>query len=256
MAAGEFLDYRWKATTREIEGLSEKCRDAVWGISPHGLSPSHLAGSDHLRGAACDGAATAAERWSGAPKGGALYFFNGLLARTLRIVDSMSIHLYHLAVFLHLLAALLWLGGMFFLGVVGAPVLRKLEPAALRARLFHELGLRFRTVGWISLGVLVATGLWILHMRGVLRADVLTDSTWWATPFGRALFWKLMAVVAMVVVSALHDFVFGPRAGRALEEAGEAARERNRRLALHLARINAGFGLFLVYWAMRLARGG
>lgn len=168
----------------------------------------------------------------------------------------MSIHLYHLAVFLHLLAALLWLGGMFFLGVVGAPVLRKLESTALRVRLFQELGLRFRTVGWTSLGVLVTTGLWILHMRGVLRAQVWTDPAWWATPFGRALFWKLLAVLAMVVVSALHDFVFGPRAGRAQEESREGARERNRKLALHLARINAGFGLLLVYWAMRLARGG
>jgi len=168
----------------------------------------------------------------------------------------MSVQLYYLAVFLHLLAALLWLGGMFFLAVVGAPVLRKLESAALRGHLFHELGLRFRTVGWITLVVLVTTGIWILHMRGILRVDVLTDPGWWGTSFGRALAWKLAAVAAMILVSALHDFVFGPRAGRALEHGGEQAREWNRRVSLHLARINAGFGLLLVYWAMRLARGG
>jgi copper resistance protein D len=56
--------------------------------------------------------------------------------------------LYYAAVTAHLLAALLWLGGMFFLGVVGAPVLRRVEPPALRQRLFHELGTRFRSVGW------------------------------------------------------------------------------------------------------------
>src|SRR5690554_4486628 len=54
--------------------------------------------------------------------------------------DGGTMSLYHLNVTLHVLAALLWLGGMFFLAVVGAPVLRKVEPAALRARLFQELG--------------------------------------------------------------------------------------------------------------------
>jgi hypothetical protein len=36
---------------------------------------------------------------------------------------------------------------MFFLAIVGAPVLRSVEPAALRQRLFHEVGLRFRALG-------------------------------------------------------------------------------------------------------------
>jgi hypothetical protein len=39
--------------------------------------------------------------------------------------------LYYATVTAHLLAALLWLGGMFFLAIVGAPVLRSVEPAAL-----------------------------------------------------------------------------------------------------------------------------
>lgn len=167
----------------------------------------------------------------------------------------MTTTLYHLAVFIHVMAALVWLGGMFFVALVGAPVLRQVEPAELRVRLFHELGLRFRTVGWAALGVLVATGLWILQIRGVLRLETLTDGVWWSTPFGRALAWKLAAVLVMVVVSGLHDFVFGPRAGRIAGDDGRG-RERHRRLALHLARVNAGVGILLVYWAVRLARGG
>jgi uncharacterized membrane protein len=56
--------------------------------------------------------------------------------------------LYYLNVTVHVLAAFLWLGGMFFLGAVGAPVLRRLEPPELRARIFRELGQQFRSVGW------------------------------------------------------------------------------------------------------------
>ncbi len=167
---------------------------------------------------------------------------------------------YTLAVYLHLLAALLWLGGMFFLALVGAPVLRSLDPPELRVRLFHELGVRFRSVGWGAIGVLIVTGLLILHERGVLSVTVLGSAEFWSTPFGRALAWKLVAVAVMVGVSALHDFVFGPRAGRGVVEDGSPPdpilRERHRRRALLLARLNGLAGLILVFWAMRLARGG
>lgn len=89
---------------------------------------------------------------------------------------------YRILVFVHVLAALFWLGGMFFLAVVGAPALRRLESAELRAHLFHELGVRFRRSGWVAIAVLVATGVWILHLRGVLRAEVLGDPAWWRAP--------------------------------------------------------------------------
>lgn len=41
-------------------------------------------------------------------------------------------NLYYLNVTIHVLAAMLWLGGMFFLGVVAAPLLRAIEPPDLR----------------------------------------------------------------------------------------------------------------------------
>ncbi len=161
---------------------------------------------------------------------------------------------YYLTVTVHILAAMLWLGGMFFLGVVGAPVLRALEPPALRQRVFHELGLRFRRIGWIAIGVLLATGVVNLHYRGWLRWDgVLGESTFWSTDAGRALAWKLIAVSLMIVVSALHDFLLGPAAGRASPGSDEALRLR-RRAAL-LARLNAVIGLVIVVAAVRLARG-
>lgn len=162
--------------------------------------------------------------------------------------------LYLLSVTVHVLAALLWLGGMFFLAVVGAPVLRKVEPAELRSRLFHELGVQFRRVGWIAIGVLVATGVSTLHLRGLLRWDVLGDAGFWTSPYGSTLAWKLVLVAGMVAVSAIHDFWLGPRAGE-LDPGSERAL-RYRRWASWLARVNALLGLALVWVAVRLARGG
>jgi uncharacterized membrane protein len=161
---------------------------------------------------------------------------------------------YHLVVTLHVLAALLWLGGMFFLGVVGAPVLRAIEPAALRQRLFHLLGVRFRTVGWIAIAVLVTTGTIMLHARGLLAwSGVLGSAAFWRTPLGVALAFKLATVVTMIAVSAVHDFLVGPAASGA--EAGSTQAIALRRRAALLARLNALVGLLLVVAAVRLARG-
>lgn len=162
--------------------------------------------------------------------------------------------LYHLNVTVHLLAALLWLGGMFFLGVVGAPVLRKVEPPALRAQLFHALGSAFRTAGWASIAVLLVTGTLNLYFRGVLAWSVLGSGAFWATPYGRALAVKLIAVLLMLGISAVHDFRHGPAAGRLRPGSPEALRAR--RLASWMARVNALLGIVLVFAAVRLARGG
>lgn len=162
--------------------------------------------------------------------------------------------IYLVSVTVHVLAALLWLGGMFFLGAVGAPVLRRVEPPELRAKLFHELGVKFRWVGWVAIGVLVASGLTTLHLRGLLRWDILGDAGFWTSPYGTTLAWKLVLVAAMVTVSAVHDFWLGPRAG-ALDPSSEEAR-RFRRWAAWLARVNALLGVALVWVAVRLARGG
>ena len=162
--------------------------------------------------------------------------------------------LYWINVTLHVLAAMLWLGGMLFLAVVGAPVLRAIEPPALRQRLFQELGMRFRSVGWGAIVLLIATGTASLHFRGWLRWDgVLGEPAFWSTAPGRALAWKLIAVTAMLVISLVHDFVLGPAAGRATAGSPEAIRLR--RWAALAARGTALLGLIVVIAAVRLARG-
>lgn len=162
--------------------------------------------------------------------------------------------LYHLSVTLHVLAAMLWLGGTFFLAAVGAPVLRRVQPPELRAEVFRQIGEQFRRVGWGSIAVLIVTGVANLHFRGLLHPDVLVNRAFWASGYGQLLGWKLGAVGLMLVLSVVHDFVVGPAASRAL--AGSAEGLRLRRAAAWLARIGALVGIVLVVVAVRLARGG
>ncbi len=162
--------------------------------------------------------------------------------------------LYYVSVTLHVLAALLWLGGMFFLAAVGAPVLRHVEPPELRAELFRVLGEQFRRVGWVAIAVLLITGVGNLYFRGLLHGSVLGSAAFWAGRWGRALAWKLGCVVVMIALSAVHDFWIGPAASR--HAAGSAAALRYRRWAAWIARVEAIVGIVLVVAAVRLARGG
>lgn len=161
---------------------------------------------------------------------------------------------YYLSVTVHVLAAMLWLGGMFFLALIGAPVLRGVEPPELRSRLFDALGRKFRSVGWLTLGVLLLTGVINLYYRGAFRADAWRTAEFWGSAWGRALAWKLVAVTVMLVVEGYHDWVLGPRAGQLVPGSPESLAMR--RQASIYARVSAVCGVVIVIAAVRLARGG
>lgn len=146
--------------------------------------------------------------------------------------------LYQLTVGLHILAAVIYIGGMLFIALVLGPYARSLDPAR-RIEIFVKTGQRFRSLSWVAIGVLVITGFGNLSFRGRWVLDVT-----------QPLFWKLLLVAVMVVFSFLHDFVLGPRA----LANPEAAFLRG--LSGWLGRLNVLLGLGVLYLAMRLARGG
>jgi copper resistance protein D len=160
--------------------------------------------------------------------------------------------MYLTLVTLHILAAITWVGGVLFLAFVGAPALRKVEPPELRAALFDAVGMRFRWVGWIAVGVLLVTGTWLLQVRGWLSWTLLSSSAFWRVWPGNALAWKLSLVVAMLVMSLWHDVALSPSRARALEQRPDGAAVR-RRLVL-LARVGAVAAMGVVMAAIRLVR--
>ncbi len=134
-----------------------------------------------------------------------------------------------------MLAAITWIGGMLFLALVMVPMARRLEDPALRARLIHDTGRRFRTVGWTAIGVLVVTGLLNLWLHPVLLSST-------------RFHWKVGLVVLALILSAFHDFVLGPRAGA--PGADPSARVR----ASWVARINVLVVLVIVALGLSLFR--
>jgi putative copper export protein len=162
--------------------------------------------------------------------------------------------LYFVSVWLHILAATIWIGGMFFLVLVVVPWLRRGGQTGA-GRALRETGRRFRTVGWACFAVLAATGTFNLWVRGVSPRHFL-DPDWLASPFGRTVTLKLGLFAIVLAISVAHDFIVGPRATIVLERDAESAEAaRLRRMASLLGRANALLALALLAVAVALVRG-
>jgi copper resistance protein D len=161
---------------------------------------------------------------------------------------------YLISVWLHILAAMTWIGGMFFIVLVIVPSLRRGDRAAA-TKLLGESGRRFRTVGWACFAILIATGSFNLYVRGVKLHD-FTSAEWLRSPFGKAIVFKLSIFAFVLVLSAIHDFAIGPRAVLELErDPSSAVSARLRRRASLMGRINALLALALVAFGVILVRG-
>jgi putative copper export protein len=104
-----------------------------------------------------------------------------------------------LRLFLHVLAAAIWVGGQFTLaGLV--PRLRAFGPDAPRA-----VARGFAVMAWPAYAVLVATGIW----------NVLEVDPQWDSAYGRTLMLKI-AVVVLAGVAAWAHGISRSRAGLAI----------------------------------------
>ena len=161
---------------------------------------------------------------------------------------------YLLSVFLHILCAITWVGGMVMLMLVIVPWLRRGERAKAAA-ILRETGTRLRNIGWICFVLLAITGTYNLWVRGVRLAS-FANPDFLRSPLGRAVCYKLGLFLLIVVVSALHDFWIGPRAS-ALLEAQTQSKEAEiwRRRAGRMGRINALLALLIVFAGVALVRG-
>lgn len=146
--------------------------------------------------------------------------------------------LYVLTVFVHILCATLWVGGMLFMSLMLVPALRAQRDPSLTARLIRAVGKRYHRWGWGALGLLILTGLGLLHFRGISHAQ-LASADFWASPFGTTLAWKLSLVLAVVLLSLAHDL-------------GAA---RNRKAATLLGRLTLLLSVIIVFLGVLLVRG-
>jgi copper resistance protein D len=157
--------------------------------------------------------------------------------------------MYSVLVVLHLLAAVTWIGGMVFLSLVLAPLVRGRKAAPEFMALFRSAALRFRPIVWVAIAVLLATGPMLLSLRGI---SATSPASW-----PGIVTVKLTLVGLLLFLTLLHDLVFGPQVRRvsAIPDAQRTAGERVIfRTARWLPRLSLLIALVVVIAAAMLAR--
>ncbi|MBX3313965.1 MAG: hypothetical protein KF906_06575 [Actinobacteria bacterium] len=131
----------------------------------------------------------------------------------------MSVDRWSLVRFLHVTAAMVWVGGQLLLSGVVIPALRANTEPELRARLVRATASRFTVLATaVVLPILAATGIALAWHRGV------TMQTFSRPGYGHLLGIKISLAVLSVVLAAVHGVLTATRpiAARATAMAGLA----------------------------------
>ena len=150
---------------------------------------------------------------------------------------------YSVSVFLHIVFAMFWVGGMLFLPLVMVP---SIKDNLHRRTILIKSGLRFRYYGWMSLVGLIITGIVNMHYKGM-------DWSWRffiENGLGRMLLLKWILFLIMVVMLFIHDIYIG---GKYLKIEDE--RVYMSRWARYSARVSLLLSLLIVYLGVMISRG-
>ncbi len=115
---------------------------------------------------------------------------------------------------IHIVAVAVWLGPQFFMFLVTVPAVRVIEDPEVRLRVMRVIVTRFGWLAWAAMGVIVLSGVSNLFQEADEFGHV------WDTEYRYfQIFSTKMALVGlMVILTALHTFVIGPKQLRLLEE--------------------------------------
>jgi uncharacterized membrane protein len=152
-------------------------------------------------------------------------------------------------VWLHLLAAVVWIGGMVFLSLVLVPILKREPFAAQRGALIRTAALRFRLVVWSAIAVLLMTGPLLVISRGWSLGE---PDGWPAV-----LIVKLILIAILLTLTFAHDLFIGPRVGRILQTPEPSRTGHDRLLVASsswLPRLSLLLALAVLFAAVSLAR--
>lgn len=114
---------------------------------------------------------------------------------------------------LHVIAAVTWVGGNLILAMVIVPHFRQSLPPVERIKLLTQIGKRFEPVVWGCIGVLFFTGL-----INIFTAIDITSPTALSGAFMRTLLIKIVLFFVLVLLTALHSMIFAPRLAAAVED--------------------------------------
>ncbi|MDY0077641.1 MAG: hypothetical protein RBR87_10230 [Bacteroidales bacterium] len=161
----------------------------------------------------------------------------------------MSHGIYIFSVYIHIVSASLWLGGMLFLILAFIPGIKN-HPDKIN--IIGKVSLKYSKVGMVVLALLLITGIYQLEYRGMQwTLDFFTSSS-----FGRIAGLKILVFILITLVSLVHDHYIGNRAIEAWKSQPEHPETlKIRKLSRLMGRLGFLLALLAAYLGVLLVRG-
>lgn len=142
-----------------------------------------------------------------------------------------------LAYWLHIIATVVWIGGIMSLSLLVIPAARRtLEPNAYAA-LFGRLQAGLQRIGWLSLAVLFATGMFQMSAHPSYEGLLALTNSWAVAIFAKHIVVGLMVVVSASItwglMPSLSRMNFQLTAGLTVDEEKKAKLLRREKAALN-----------------------
>ena len=154
-----------------------------------------------------------------------------------------------IVLWLHILAAVLFIGPQAFLFIAAVPAIRTIADIDARSRAMRVITSRFAILGGSALLILLATGIWNYYDakdQGLIEADDFPR-------YYFTLFTKLTLVTIVIVLTVLHGAVFG-RKLQQLQASGATESEMAgvRRWSMMTSMLNFALSVAILFLASLL----
>jgi uncharacterized membrane protein len=140
----------------------------------------------------------------------------------------------------HLLSAVVWLGGIFFILFVTLPVAK--QSLEQPGKFMGAIGKRFVPLANIGIFLIILSGI-VIAMFSYNLSDLSTISSVWT----QALFIKVLIVLLMVGIHFHRGLVLTPKIARLTAEGGNAEHTAKlQKISLNLVKTNFILGIIVL----------
>ena len=111
---------------------------------------------------------------------------------------------------LHVTAAVTWIGGNLIMAMVIVPYFKRSVSPVERIRILTRIGKQFEPIVWGCVLILIFSGLF--NVFQAVGGDASAIGL-----FMRTLGIKLILVLVLIILTGIHSFIMGPRISQAVE---------------------------------------
>jgi len=162
----------------------------------------------------------------------------------------MGVILLSLSHFFHLLATVVWIGGMVMILLVILPGAKAaLESAPTVGRLMKDIARRFTPMANISILVLIVTGIAITYQERNFSGFLDFNHTWPAV-----MFLKHSFVALMIIIHFYRGLILNPKIGKLSAQADKSQKSsaipspvgKLQKFSLNLVKTNLALGMIVL----------